>query len=81
MHVRANLELFKGELGNDFWVSFAVLTVGVVRKEGVLHSALVHAVKGGVNPLHLIEDHTLASDVILHAMLLLAKCADVTKLN
>ena len=61
-----NLELFKSQLWDDFGVPAAVFPVGVVREEGVLHCALVHTVRGGVHPLHLVEHNTLACDVILH---------------
>lgn len=61
-----NLELLKSQLWNDFWVPAAVFPVGVVREEGVLHCALVHAVRRGVHPLHLVEHNAFACDVILH---------------
>lgn len=63
-----HLELLKSQLWDDFGVPTAVLAIGVVREQGVLHGALVHAVRRGVHALHLIEHHTLASDVILQSI-------------
>lgn len=62
---RGYLELLKGELRNNFGVSTTVLTICVVWKQGVLHRALVDAVRGGIHSLHLVEHHALSCDVIL----------------
>lgn len=39
------LELLECELWDDLWVTAAVLSIGVVREERVLHGALVHTVR------------------------------------
>ncbi len=39
------LELLESELWDDLWITAAVLSVGVVREERMLHSALIHTVR------------------------------------
>lgn len=39
------LELLESELWNDLWITAAVLSIGVVREERVLHGALIYTVR------------------------------------
>ena len=64
---QADLELLKGQVRDDPGVSATVLAIRVVREQRLLHSAHVHAIRGGVDPLHLVEDHTFEGHLILQA--------------
>ena len=55
-------ELLKGQIGNLQWISSAVDSVGIVRKDGLLCLALQERVGGGVNSLHFIVDHALVGE-------------------
>jgi len=65
MPAMEGLELVIGELGDDGGVATAVHRVGVVGEQGVLCDAVVGRVRRGVDPLHLVEHHTLICHILL----------------
>lgn len=56
------VELLEGKVGDLEGVSSRVGGVGVVGESGLLRGAVEKRVWGGVDPLHLVEDHPLVGE-------------------